>query len=207
MHFHMHQARAKYGIIYLLVKKILHSKHCGKRCSNGRAPRSAPTHLKTHKSASACVHLCICMHQIPDFLLAPINLRGILNPNPKGILPNCNSRPVCTETNTSKQIQDKQILSACWTSRVTSKSPPLTTKGCWKLMKCTLWNVHIWSSFSLFALNWYQTSKSSVTYTCTNNHLWLSMVVALSQHMDMNGGAFHMVTLMAGKTMLCIAQG
>lgn len=33
------------------------------------------------------------------------------------------------------------------------------------------------------------------------------MVVALSQHMDMNGGAFHMVTLMAGKTMLCIAQG
>jgi hypothetical protein len=137
MHFHMHQARAKYGIIYLLVKKILHSKHCGKRCSNGRAPRSAPTHLKTHKSASACVHLCICMHQIPDFLLAPINLRGILNPNPKGILPNCNSRPVCTETNISKQIQDKQILSDCWTSRVTSESSPLTTKGCWKLTKCT----------------------------------------------------------------------
>lgn len=35
-----------------------------------------------------------------------------------------------------------------------------------------LWNVAIWSSFSLFALNWYQTSKSSVRYTCTNNQLW-----------------------------------
>lgn len=179
MHFHMHQARAKYGIIYLLVKKILHSKHCGKRCSNGRAPRSAPTHLKTHKSASACVHLCICMHQIPDFLLAPINLRGILNPNPKGILPNCNSRPVCTETNISKQIQDKQILSDCWTSRVTSKSPPLTTKGCWKLTKCTLWNVHIWSSFSLFALNW-----------VSNQQVLCHIYVHQQPPLVVNGGSF-----------------
>jgi hypothetical protein len=199
MHFHMHQARAKYGIIYLLAKKIPHSKHCGKGCSNGRAPRSASTHLKTHKSASVCVHLCICLHQS--------TWGGYWTPIPKGSCPTATQDLCAPKTNISKQIQDKQILSDCWTSRVTSKSPPLTTKGCWKLMKCTLWNVAIWSSFSLFALNWYQTSKSSVTYMCTNNQLWLSMVVTLSQCMDMNGGAFHMVTLMAGKTMLCIAWG
>ncbi len=78
-------------------------------------------HLSVYISAYACTKSLI-------FLLAPIKLRGILNPNPKGILPNCNSRPVCTQTNIRKQIQDKQIPSDCWTSRVTSKSPPLTTR-------------------------------------------------------------------------------
>jgi hypothetical protein len=58
-------------------------------------------HLSVYISAYACNKSLI-------FLLAPINLRGILNPNPKGILPNCNSRLVCTQTNISKQIQDKQ---------------------------------------------------------------------------------------------------
>jgi hypothetical protein len=157
-------------------------------------------HLSVYISAYACTKSLI-------FDLHQSTWGGYWTPIPKGFCPTATQDLCAPKPTLVVQIQDKQILSDCWTSRVTSKSPPLTTKGCWKLMKCTLWNVAIWSPFSLFALNWYQTSKSSVTYTCTNNQLWLSMVVTLWQCVDMNGGAFHMVTLMAGKTMLCIARG
>jgi hypothetical protein len=129
-------------------------------------------HLPVYISAYACTKSLI-------FYSHQSTWGGYWTPIPKGSCPTATQDLCAPKPTFSKQIQDKQILSDCWTSRVTSKSPPLTTKGCWKLTKCTLWNVHIWSSFSLFALNW-----------VSNQQVLCHIYVHQQPPLVVNGGSF-----------------